>query len=421
MDTVPYDFVASVMRVRLSGLWFDEFKECALLGANYGTIATETADRTLNCFVDIPGMLIDNPFAKNGEVSRQPFFLRAMDKVHVEVSSFSPVDLLFFAVSAGDQLFETSENLQNGISPRQFRSMMQSCGFAAYRVLVISAFYSDTLLRQLDSFFSTPNLASFFNAVIIPYQETASFKKLFFMIADRMMLKHLRLDIIEDTNSAPVWFQETLTRIFFQPQFDLLTFSPHNAKKCSWAHAFVDNLVVRWMKTPETFPKSSKTIGYPYHAFLTSPDLLSKYEFHKVERPGRLAYRRFDCAHPTEMERRMIAKVYDKKGYAHIFTNTTDNYFQDDSSDYWFCLWARQMMLTFAHNDGDMALSKANLNCSPRTVKQERYPLIVLSCLFVFSACFGFLLFVLNLFSFSTLDSFLTSFCFVAWAISNYI
>uniref|UniRef100_A0A1I7ZMI9 Uncharacterized protein n=1 Tax=Steinernema glaseri TaxID=37863 RepID=A0A1I7ZMI9_9BILA len=369
MDTIPYDFVASVMRVRLLTQQLDEFNECALLGANYGTIATQIAGRAVDCSVDILG---EDSHGISGEVSRPPLFRSLTKKEYVEVASFSPVDISCFTVVIGDQQ-ATSDNTREGLSLCQFHSMMQRCRFVACRRLFLRGFDYDTLLRQVDGFFSAPHMTSFFNAVVLQYQESASFKKLFLMIADRMMLKTLWFDIMEDTNSAPLWLQETLTRIFFQPQFDFLTFSLQTGGNCSWTHAFVDSLVVRWMETPETFSKTSKTIGYPYHAFLTSTDLLSKYEFHKVKRPGRLAYRRFDCAHPTDMERRMIAKVYAKIVDAFEFTNVTDNDVQEGSSDYSFCTDARYMALTFAHNDGDMALSRTNLNCSPKTVKQEQY------------------------------------------------
>uniref|UniRef100_A0A1I7ZMJ5 Uncharacterized protein n=1 Tax=Steinernema glaseri TaxID=37863 RepID=A0A1I7ZMJ5_9BILA len=334
MDTIPYDFVASVMRVRLSGLRFDEFNECALLGANYGTIATEIAERTLDCFVDILG---DDFYGLNGEVSRPPLFRTLTKKEYVDVASFSP-----------------------------------SCRNVACRRLSLRGFYSDTLYRQLDSFLSAPHMTSFFNAVVLQYQESASFKKLFLMIADTMMLKLLRLDVIEDMSNAPLWLQDTLTRVFFQPQFDRLTFLPQRSLTCSWTNALVDSLVVRWMETPETFPKTSKTVIHPYQAPLIYSDLLSKYKFHQVKRTCPQVSRRFDCVHPMEVERRLVASVFTNNGYAYEFTNVTDDDDQLDSSGYLFCSKARYMALTFAFNDGDMALSRTNLNCSPKTVKQEQ-------------------------------------------------
>uniref|UniRef100_A0A1I7ZM43 Pkinase_fungal domain-containing protein n=1 Tax=Steinernema glaseri TaxID=37863 RepID=A0A1I7ZM43_9BILA len=383
MDTVPNGFVASVMRVILSSPLFGEFNECALLGANYGTIATQFADRALGCIVDIPGICNMNSRSKNGNVT--PFFWNVARKTDAGIGPFSPVDIFNFSVVVEDQLFETLENPNKGISLRRFRTMMQSSRFFPCRQLYLCGLYSDTLHRQLDSFFSSPTSASFFTSVTLRCQEVASFKKLFIMIADKKMLKFLDLNMPQAPNKAPMWLQDNLMRIFFQPQFGYMTLTLERDGTCRWIEAFVDSLVVRWMGTPESFPKTSKTIRFPYGASLTSPDLLSKYDFHKVKRPGRLVSRRFDCAHPTDMERRMIARVYANADDCRKFTNTTDNDVQQDSNDYWFCLWAKQVMLTFAHNDGDMALSLANLNCSPRTVKQERYPLIVLYMVLMFA------------------------------------
>uniref|UniRef100_A0A1I7ZFF6 Uncharacterized protein n=1 Tax=Steinernema glaseri TaxID=37863 RepID=A0A1I7ZFF6_9BILA len=397
MDSVPYDFVVSLMRVKLSN-WHGILKDCELLGANYGTVASEMAKRLLWCTVDIPGILSRSPLSDQEAFSSAPRLWKGESREIVEVSSLSEADNLhYFSVYAEELIIDASDLEDKELSLRRFRSLMHTFRFAAFRELVFEDFQPDPLNRNFDRYFLAPSLTSFFNRVVLQYQEDASFKKLLLMFVDGMKIEFFSLKNSRATYDkrfvAPEWLQEALAILFFQPQFsnlELLEWS-------GWTNGFVDRLVSRWLKSPETVPKRSKSIDFTYRYVFLKPDLLSRYAFRRIRRQNReygrihpASTRRFDRAHPTEVKRRLIAKVYAGNG-------------KESDLDIDFCRKATNMHLKFAFNEGEKAHYLKGLKGSFLTMKWKGRTyicgvlLLFLAYLFVLPLLFLYFVFLVHI------------------------
>uniref|UniRef100_A0A1I7ZD92 BACK domain-containing protein n=1 Tax=Steinernema glaseri TaxID=37863 RepID=A0A1I7ZD92_9BILA len=135
------------------------------------------------------------------------------------------------------------------------------------------------------------------------------------MFVDGKNLQYLKLIMPGNTQNAPEWLQDALIRIFFQPQLNSVKVKIlADLKSWSWIDDVLHGLIFQWLESPETFPIMKKFITSPYMAIFPSDHLLSRHKFRTVrrknkreERTGKVSRRRFYLAHPTDMDRRLIA------------------------------------------------------------------------------------------------------------------
>uniref|UniRef100_A0A1I7Z9R8 Uncharacterized protein n=1 Tax=Steinernema glaseri TaxID=37863 RepID=A0A1I7Z9R8_9BILA len=375
MDSVPYEFVASVMRVKLSSPWIEGIADCRLLGAKYGIIAEMVAQSFLYCDMTIPGVLSQTSLSEDIVFSSSPSFRHVIKKPTRGVPSPAPVrDVLFFVVDAKDVIVQTSENREKGLSVRRLRTLMDNCRFVPFRQLNLLNFGPD----QFGSFLYAPGVTSFFNRVELQYHGNYWFKRMLLIFVEKKKIESLKLIMPENMDDSPTWLQDALTTIFLQPQFKHMELA---GSFCDWIKDLVNRLISQWMERPETFSRMSKSIRYPYKARMLSKDALSQFEFRTIRRKNRedrriirLISRRFDRHHPTEVERRLIAKVFARKFEGWKYTG-----------DYLFCQEATSMNLTFAFNEGKMARFLKGLKPSFLTMTMEQsladaFAVLFLSC-----------------------------------------
>uniref|UniRef100_A0A1I7ZGA6 UPF0481 protein At3g47200-like n=1 Tax=Steinernema glaseri TaxID=37863 RepID=A0A1I7ZGA6_9BILA len=396
MDAVPYDFVVSLMRLKLSNIWIDGLEDCELLGANYGTIATEVAQKLLGCVIYVPSILsrdsFDSKVLNYDRYSKALSFVKVLAKREIEVSSLSEVslnDLYRVSVLADYLVQDPSAVEENERSVRRLHSLMHKCRFAAIRQLKLRRFQPICFDWTIERFFTAPGVTFFFNRAVLQYHECASFKKLLLMFVDGMKLESLFLERGEKF-IVPEWVQDALANLFFQPQFSNL-----ELLDCC-ADGFVDRLVARWLKRPKTVPRSSRSISFEFRYRVQYKDVLSRYAFRtigsrKYGRTHPASTRYFDCAHPKEVERRLIAKMYAWNG-------------KESDFDIDFCEKATDMRLTFAFNEGEMARYLKELKGSFLTMKwkgrmtllSSKLPSLVFPCFCLIFVVFIFYLVYLS-------------------------
>uniref|UniRef100_A0A1I7Y8V7 COesterase domain-containing protein n=1 Tax=Steinernema glaseri TaxID=37863 RepID=A0A1I7Y8V7_9BILA len=197
MDTVPYDFIASTLRLKLISNGTVGYKYCQLLGANYGTIASKIAGRFLGYVVTIPGIFGEDPMSESSVFSSAPSFVGLLKREELEDVPHHVDDIVRFTVEAENLFFGSSEIRGKVLSLRRYRSLMHKCRFAAIRGLTLVDFHPDTLDRHFDRFFSMPGLTSFFNRVDLQYQSDASFKRLFLTLMANVYASDIQEDAMD--------------------------------------------------------------------------------------------------------------------------------------------------------------------------------------------------------------------------------
>ncbi|KAK0390268.1 hypothetical protein QR680_019382 [Steinernema hermaphroditum] len=367
MDTVPYDFVASVMRLIFSTDLYMQAKHIRALGGNYGRIAGRIALKYVHCEIYVPGLFSDEPLddGSDRKFSCSPVFRSSFFCRKVSPDSIAGVrDIRRFSVTFSKRYWlDEVPDIRDGITHRQFLKLMQIYRHTRFRELAIW----DFPLRDAFQFGAIPNGMSFFNCVTLCYQENmSSFKEVLMRFLDARKLEVLNLicrglENYYDTydtrpkplpeSPPPEWLREILLKTFLQPQMTYLylCFNP------SWmSTTFFDAVVTRWIQSPETFPETIfRRITFKG---APSPILLQKFGFRTICTPpvpnddlfwwlsGR--ERIFDLPHPTEQKRRLVLHVYIKSDMFSQRRNISGKKFFALASD---------CMLEFWFNHGEAA------------------------------------------------------------------
>ncbi|KAK0414439.1 hypothetical protein QR680_011430 [Steinernema hermaphroditum] len=355
MDTVPYDFVVRLMRLRLATFRRTGRKSTEKLGRNYGTIATEIASKDVDCEISVPGLFSDEPLSSDQKFACSPVFEGVVSGKNVNFDSIAEAqDILCFSVTV-----EEVQEFDDGITHDRFLKLMQLCRYARFRHLIIRCFPPQERNFQLGTI---PNARSFFNCVTLIYQvDSPLFRDVLIAFSRTQKLELLKI-LDNDANDyflepartfsrpsespPPEWLHDVLLKMFYQSQLvDLqLHFSP------SWmATIFCDIAVTRWIQSPETFPKtlmrSASGLGAPPLI------LFHKYDFSTISRGSAEAdlapymQRTFHLPHPSERGWRLVM---------HVFTKN-ERMEQEDISDTEFCALASCYVIDFCFQDGEAA------------------------------------------------------------------
>ncbi|KAK0416109.1 hypothetical protein QR680_012299 [Steinernema hermaphroditum] len=224
MDTVPYDFVVSLMRLRLVTFRCAGLKSAEKLGRNYGTIAAEIAKKYVRCEIIVPGLFSDETLSSNQSLL---LFKEVLGGKIVNFDSIAEAqDILWFAVAA-DELQDDAD----GFTHRRFLKLIQLCRYARLRHLIIGYFPPQQSKFQLKAI---PNATSFFNCVTLTYQvDSPLFRDVLIAFSRTQKLEHLKIYdhdadsyYLEPSRSfsrpsespPPEWLHDVLLTMFYQPQ-----------------------------------------------------------------------------------------------------------------------------------------------------------------------------------------------------------
>ncbi|KAK0416105.1 hypothetical protein QR680_012299 [Steinernema hermaphroditum] len=239
MDTVPYDFVVSLMRLRLVTFRCAGLKSAEKLGRNYGTIAAEIAKKYVRCEIIVPGLFSDETLSSNQSLL---LFKEVLGGKIVNFDSIAEAqDILWFAVAA-DELQDDAD----GFTHRRFLKLIQLCRYARLRHLIIGYFPPQQSKFQLKAI---PNATSFFNCVTLTYQvDSPLFRDVLIAFSRTQKLEHLKIYdhdadsyYLEPSRSfsrpsespPPEWLHDVLLTMFYQPQLMYLelNFTSVNVKR----------------------------------------------------------------------------------------------------------------------------------------------------------------------------------------------
>ncbi|KAK0422080.1 hypothetical protein QR680_007351 [Steinernema hermaphroditum] len=332
MDAVPYEFLKLVMRI----LTLEELPEIAQFGDFYSTTAKiVNKEKTLECLVEVPGLFSDRPLHDTDTISDSPEIYDMFDIMSLITVPLRDLTYQYRLTVAADSVFFSEPNaFENAFSLQALSQLMHEYRLAPARKLAIKNFPLGDVDLLDDRFLVIPQFPGYFNQFELQYSESPTFQRFFTMLGKANCIVELVLhdpEAMEYYNDnlgpatlsgssptetpPPIWLQEAIVKIFYQPQLEHLTIYSNFS---DWAStSLCDTLIWHWITNPETFPKTFKRIhvlGGP------SMELIEKYGIRPLKGlkrsrafpppPKVLVYQTFFPSHPQASERSLTLRVY---------------------------------------------------------------------------------------------------------------